>query len=354
MKRNNWLGLPPSLFIGAVILCVAVLTVINCSKKNKNPVTPNSNSCPVLTTTKVSEITRTTAKCGGTITSDGGAAVTARGVCWGTSQTPTIADHKTTDGAGTGSFTSLITELTGNTEYYARAYATNSEGTGYGDAVPFMPAVADVDGNTYQVVKIGNQWWMAENLKVTHYRNGGAIPNATGNADWSSRIISGAYCSYNNDTTYTAVYGNLYNWPAVNDIRNIAPVGWHVPSDEEWKELEMTLGMSKAEADAEGWRGTSQGGKLKEAGTAHWKSPNTGATNESGFSALPGGYRADVGTFYDIDSNAYFWSSTSLPNLCAYGRVLSSSHSGVSRKFSIGSWGFSVRCLRGEKPAVNP
>jgi uncharacterized protein (TIGR02145 family) len=123
--------------------------------------------------------------------------------------------------------------------------------------------VIDIDGNTYQAIKIGDQWWMAENLKVTHYRNGDPIPNVTDSTEWSN-LATEAYCVYENDESIAETYGYLYNWYVVNDSRNIAPEGWHVPTDEEWKELEMFLGMSQSEANGTGWRGTDEGGKLKE------------------------------------------------------------------------------------------
>jgi uncharacterized protein (TIGR02145 family) len=169
--------------------------------------------------------------------------------------------------------------------------------------------VTDIDRNVYHMVKIGNQWWMAENLKVTHYRNGDSIPNVTDNTAWSG-LSSGALCVFDNSEINADTYGYLYNWYAVNDIRNIAPAGWHVPTDEEWKTLEKYLGMSQSEADVTGWRGTDEGGKLKETGTAHWSSPNIGATNSSGYTALPGGFRYDNGDFSSLGVNAYFWSST--------------------------------------------
>ncbi len=154
---------------------------------------------PILTTVAVSAITQTTAQCGGNITSDGGATVTACGVCWSTNQTPTVADNKTTDGTGAGSFASSITGLTASTTYYVRAYATNSVGTGYGSAMSFTTTasgtVTDIDGNVYQIVTIGTQVWMAENLKVTHYRNGDAISNVTDNTTWRF-LTYGAYCEY--------------------------------------------------------------------------------------------------------------------------------------------------------------
>lgn len=214
---------------------------------------------PELTTTEVSSITDSTAVSDGTITSDGGATVTARGVCWGTTQTPTISDSKTTDGDGAGTFTSEITGLVSNTTYHARAYAKNSIGIRYGNTISFVTAapetstLTDIDGNIYQTVKIVDQWWMAENLKVTHYRNGDPIPNVTNNSDWGN-LSTGTYCAYNNDNVNISTYGLLYNWYAVADSRELAPTGWHVPTDEEWKQLEMSLGMSDSEANDRGWR----------------------------------------------------------------------------------------------------
>jgi uncharacterized protein (TIGR02145 family) len=205
--------------------------------------------------------------------------------------------------------------------------------------------VTDIDGNVYQTIKIGDQWWMMENLKVTHYRNGDPIPHVTNNSTWSG-LTTGAYCEYNNDVNNVATYGRLYNWYAVADPRNIAPEGWRVPSDEEWKQLEMYLGMSQAQADSTGGRGTDEGGKLKDTGTAHWTSPNTGATNETGFTALPGGYRHDYGTFYDLGYYAYFWSSTEFSSFSAWYRYLHYYDSRVRRLYLIKQVGFSVRCVR--------
>ncbi len=205
--------------------------------------------------------------------------------------------------------------------------------------------VTDIDGNLYQTIKIGNQWWMMENLKVTHYRNGDAIPNVTDGSTWSG-LTTGAYCNYNNDVNNVATYGRLYNWDAAVDSRNIAPVGWHVPTDAEWKQLEMYLGMSQTEADATGRRGTDEGGKLKEVGTAHWVSPNTGSTNESGFSALPGGHRNYDGIFSSMGRVAAFWSSTVRIGNGAWYRILGYDYSEVSRNSYSEQGGFSVRCVK--------
>lgn len=265
-------------------------------------------SMPVLTTMAVTDITQTTAISGGEITSDGGATVTARGVCWSTSQNPTISDSKTEDGTGAGSFTSSISGLVPNTGYYVRAYATNSAGTGYGSAMSFTTleeatGAVDADGNVYSTVVIGNQEWFAVNLKTTKYNNGTPIPNVTSNSDWGN-LTTGAYAWYeNNEATYKNAYGALYNWYAVN-TGNLCPTGWRVPTDAEWTTLANYVGGESV-----------AGGKLKSTRTApdahpRWESPNTGATDEYGFSALPGGYRSGSGGFSSIGGNGNWWSST--------------------------------------------
>ncbi len=194
--------------------------------------------------------------------------------------------------------------------------------------------VTDIDGNTYKTVKIGDQWWMAENLKVTHYRNGDAIPKVTNNNVWSG-LSTGAYCEYDNNSENVVTYGRLYNWYAVNDSRNIAPTGWHVPTDAEWQTLVDFLGGEKV-----------AGGKLKEAGKTHWYSPNAGANNGSGFAALPGGHRNyNYGFFHSVGCYAAFWSSTELTSFSAWYRYLFYLYSEVPRHDDDKRCGFSVRCV---------
>jgi uncharacterized protein (TIGR02145 family) len=199
--------------------------------------------------------------------------------------------------------------------------------------------VTDLDGNVYQTVTIGTQVCMAENLKVTHYRNGDPIPNITSDSDWTS-LTTGARCDYDNDADNVPVYGRLYNWYAVDDSRGIAPEGWHVPTDAEWQILVDYLGGSSV-----------AGGKMKatgtiEEGTGLWYHPNEGATNESDFSALPGGYRHLDGNFYYLGSYAYFWSSTEYSSYLAWYRLLSYYNSDVYRNYDLKQLGFSVRCVR--------
>ena len=317
---------------------------------------------PTVITSIVTDITNSSALCGGNVTDDGGAAVTTRGVCWSTSTSPTINDEFTVDGTGSGSYVSSITGLASETTYYVRAYASNSVGTGYDSEVSFTTlseteTVTDKDGNVYRTVPIGAQTWMAENLKVTQYSDGTLIPLVEDSLDWNALGTDDkAYGWYDNSTSNGDVYGVLYTWSAAvngvtgsdsnpSGVQGICPDGWHLPSDTEWKELEMFLGMSLSEADNIGDRGTDEGGKLKETGTAHWQSPNQGATNASGFTALPGGSHKDD-SFNLLHYNAYFWSATEYNVSNAWWRSLSSSNETVNRDFYDKYSGFSVRCVR--------
>lgn len=291
---------------------------------------------PDIYTTYVYDITASTATCGGRIiTNNGGATVTTKGVCWSIDQTPTIADSKTIDDTGFERFTSKMTGLSPNTKYYLRAYVTNSEGTGYGNELSFKTGetVTDIEGNVYNTITIGTQVWMIENLKATKYNDGTSIPNVTNNTAWGNLTTPG-YCWYNNDVSNKNLYGALYNWYAVN-TNKLAPQGWHVPTDAEWTTLTTFLGGESI-----------AGGKLKETGTSHWQSPNTGATNEPGFTALPGGYRSYVVTFYNICSYGGWWSSTEDDTIYAWFRSLYSDYSDAYRNGGDKSCGFSVRCVR--------
>ncbi len=183
-------------------------------------------------------------------------------------------------------------------------------------------------------IQIGTQKWMSKNLDVAFYRNGDPIPQVTDATAWAS-LTTGAWCYYNNDSTQGNKYGKLYNWYAVNDPRGLAPQGWHVPSDVEWTALETTLGGSSV-----------AGGKMKEAGTLNWTSPNTGGNNNSGFAGLPGGGRSNGGAFYDIGNGGYWWSSTEGTTNGAWYRSLSYYYGDVDRGSSNKAYGFSVRCLR--------
>jgi uncharacterized protein (TIGR02145 family) len=314
---------------------------------------------PTLTTIPISDITSTTAKSGGIVIGDCGSVVTARGIVWSTSPNPTVSlGTKTNDASGTGSFNSSLTGLSPNTTYYVRAYSINATGPGYGQEIAFttlslsfncgISILKDIDGNSYNTLQIGNQCWMKENLKVSKYRDGTVIPldesgGTEGNNDkqtWSSRT-NGARTVYGHSTVNLVTYGYLYNWFSVVDSKGLCPNGWHVPSDSEWTALTDFLGgLSVA------------GGKMKSFGTAYWNDPNTGATNESGFSVLPGGFRFSDGSFFNIRDFAFFWSATESESLHAWYRSLGSSIGNVRRSSVISDAyndklvGTSVRCLK--------
>jgi hypothetical protein len=212
-----------------------------------------ASSIPTVTTAAVTSLNQPSAISGGKVTSTGGAAVTARGVCWSTSSSPTISGAHTTDGSGNGTFTSSITGLSPNTIYYLRAYATNSVGTAYGNQLTFSTTnetgtVSDRDGNTYVTVRIGNQWWMAENLKTTRYNDNTEIPNVTDDDIWKDLITPAYCCIFNDPATYKNICGAIYNWYAINTGK-LCPSGWHVSTDNDWKTLEMYLGMTQEQAD---------------------------------------------------------------------------------------------------------
>ncbi len=194
--------------------------------------------------------------------------------------------------------------------------------------------MTDQQGNVYKTIVIGTQEWMAENLITTIYRNGNAIANVTDGAQWFG-LTTGAYCSYNNDSQYDCPYGKLYNWYTVADPRNVCPAGWHVPTDGEWTVLTAVLGGESV-----------AGGKMKNNGTLFWFSPNTNATNESGFSGLPGGERASAGPFGAGGINGGWWSSTDLGVEGARGRGLDYNGGGAFMINNYKKIGFSVRCLR--------
>jgi uncharacterized protein (TIGR02145 family) len=195
--------------------------------------------------------------------------------------------------------------------------------------------VSDIDGNTYKTIQIGTQTWMAENLKTTKYRNGESIAIMTDNSLWANNT-TGAWCYYNNDAMNNSSYGKLYNWYAAANNNNICPNGWHIPTNEEWTTLTNTLGGE-----------TIAGGKMKSTCTDFWETPNIDATNISGFSGLPGGYRIANGEFYDIRNDAIFWSFTEVNNLNAFFRTLKFIDGNVSYRDNVSKrYGFSIRCVK--------
>lgn len=196
----------------------------------------------------------------------------------------------------------------------------------------------DGDNNNYSIVEIGSQVWMAENLKTTKFNDGSAITLVADNTEWGN-LTSPGYCWFNNDVTHKEVYGALYNWYALdagsNDGKNVCPASWHVPFDEDWNTLTSFLGGE-----------TVAGGKMKETGLAHWYSPNTGATNESGFSALPGSFRYSNGGFDAIGTIGFYWSAKENISSTGWNRAIYSGYPDIYRMEYPKKAGFSVRCLK--------
>ncbi len=216
-------------------------------------------------------------------------------------------------------------------------------------AVQETGTMTDIDGNVYKTIKIGSQWWMAENLKVITYRNGHSIPQiTTDNAEWQNDV-SGAYCNYDNISDNHKIYGYLYNWYVITDTQNIAPAGWHIPSDVEWKEMEKVLGMSATEADKSGWRGTHEGEKIKKESPEGWSSYEAiWATNESGFNALGGNCRVfngEAGQPYGFKQTGFWWTNSYTDSVAVY-RYLDYKNANIFRGVCSRNYGFSIRCVK--------
>jgi len=284
-----------------------------------------STFVPTIESKSLSPKSGTTELSGGTILSDGYSAITAKGVVWDTSTNPTVSlSTKTNDGTGYSSFTSLMSPLIQFTNYYARAYATNGVGVGYGNQINFLGGVTDI--------VIGTQTWMVENLDVVKYRNGDTIPQVTDPTAWAA-LTTGAWCWYANSSSNGTTYGKLYNWYAVNDARGLAPVGYHVPTYTEWTTLTNYLGGDDL-----------AGGKMKS--TTLWNSPNTGATNDSGFTALPASFRGYDGGFVGIGEYFTCWSSSEYNTTEAWYLYLNYGFNYSSRSVFDKKSGYSVRLIK--------
>lgn len=297
-----------------------------------------NKSIPILSTNSLSALASSFFTTGGYISDDGGAEIVEKGVCWSTSPNPITSDNMIMDtDVGLGSFTIKIPNLNANTTYYVRAWAYNGFGIGYGDEIIIttLETVTDINSNVYNTVKIGNQIWTLENLEATHYNDGTSIANVTSDGTWVNLTTPG-YCWYDNNINNKEKYGALYNYYVMDNSLNVCPEGWHVPSESEWIVLSDYLGGESI-----------AGGKLKEEGTVNWAEPNTGATNESGFTALPAGARIMfTGVFNGINESCGWWSST--PNTTD--QAWRSGLGYNTTTFGIGSNykknGHSIRCLK--------
>lgn len=337
-----------------VFIIFSAVTFTSCQKKTE---------LPVVTTVAVSSITTSGAIAGGNVTNDGGADVTARGVCWTIGENPEVKNNKTTDGSGTGVFVSNIINLDSRKRYYVRAYATNSAGTAYGNQVRFVTlsnsnvnykqgvsfdTIYDIEGNAYRTITISRRksgkvtsvltddislgdHWMAENLKVTLFNDGTPIPYQTDNNLWKN-LTTPAYCYYFNTPGYQDTYGVLYNWYASHSGK-LCPDGWHVAKYQDWVNLIEAVGGEDI-----------AGGELKETGFLHWISPNTGATNDWGFNGLPGGFRESNGLFYQMGKVGAWWAESESTD--AWHFWLHNESAGTNITATQKVEGYSVRCVK--------
>lgn len=291
-------------------------------------VTFNTRAYPVLLTPVSENVSLTSFDIKATATSVDGS-ITEQGICWSKQPMPDVNDNKITSEPGAG-ITAKVSDVASGDIYYVRTYVINDVGTFYSNEIVVTTQAIDYDGNIYNTVKIGNQLWMVENLKVTHYRNGDYLEYVGTGEDWSNSP-EGVFCDYKDYAPFANVYGRLYNRKAITDVRNICPEGWRLPKQEDWTELFNYLGGAHV-----------AGGKLKEVGTSHWASPNTGATNSVGFTALPGGYRNSAG-FFDLGKSFSVWSdpSSQVAQVMFYDGI----HMGGTSN-DVNHVGFSIRCIK--------
>lgn len=315
--------------------------------------TIDGRSYPIVNTIAASNIDKTESTLNAEIEVDGNENISERGFFWSEIANPNSSSAKLVYSGTNNTFGANLTGLVENNTYYFRAYCINNGVMKLGEILSFktntdMPAnMVDIDGNIYPVVKIGAQVWAAENLRTTKFADGSSIPYVSGSSQWES-MSSAARCFYNNDANINSVSGTLYNWYATVDPRKLCPNGWHVSTDQDWKTMETFLGMPASELENFAWRGESEnvGGKLKK--TTGWSSPNSGATNETGFNSIASGYRSWAGLFVSqsIFNNNSIWTSTqSTPFPIVRGML--SDRTGVVRANTLDPrTGYSIRCVK--------
>ncbi|OFY36262.1 MAG: hypothetical protein A2W91_05605 [Bacteroidetes bacterium GWF2_38_335] len=323
-----------------------VVAVVSCKKEDTKEVDEDipSVSAPTITTDTITNITLNTAIVSCSITNNGGSKIIERGIVWSINFTPMFSDNVLIYDYNDiiGSYCMTINDLICNSTYYVRAYTKTDVGITYGNTLTFNTkpnsiifnsdllygTVTDIDGNEYKTITIGTQTWMAENLEVKRFRNGDSIPY---NINFGIVNSASYYIHYN----YPNVsYGLYYNWWAAHDERNIAPEGWHVPTIEEVNILIEFLGGNEF-----------SGGKLKESGTNHWLYINANGTNESGFTALPGGGFNSTGSFQYIGETGLWWCSTEYTSSDAYIFILYNELGSINTGPIHKEKGYSIRCI---------
>lgn len=319
----------------AVIMVCSMILLHGCKKNEESEIT---NVQTTLLNVEINAVTFS-----GNVSFKG--SIIDMGFCWSLENIPTVDDFKISHGANTNqtgieNYESEITDFIHNTKYFVRAYATNNEGTVYGNEEIFVidikpgEEIKDVDGNNYKTAIIGTQGWMAENLRVTHFANGNTLYYVSDPKEWFSKFTSPLYGVYNNDPDNIEIYGLLYNPGALNG-GILCPEGWRIPIVEDWEKLAMFLnGSDRA------------GGYVKEAGTSHWMNPNIGANNISGFNAIGAGIRTLNGYYDELGIYSKWWTKLQF----GYYSYTAVYHRNSSMIISSGrenyNRGYSIRCIK--------
>ena len=332
----------------ALALALMLIIVVSCKKDEKKEEEKNTPAAPSAYTDSVSYISQTWTTLNAIVTPGYLMTTVKFEYDTSTAYTHTVsANPDTISGKTSGKRSIEITGLKPNTRYHFRAVATNSMGTSIGSDRTFTTLaeytpdivfntdlvydqVTDIQGRTYKTIQLGSQVWMAENLATRQYNDGTTIPQVSNPTFWQA-LTDGALCWYENSST---LYGSLYNWHAVNSGK-LCPAGWHVPTDEEWNTMIAAVGGINI-----------AGGKLKEAGTLHWLTPNTGAENSTGFTAVPGGYRYYTGTFSNSKRYGYWWTGNESTSTNGYVRAMNYSYTYIDRLSFDKRSGASVRCIK--------
>jgi uncharacterized protein (TIGR02145 family) len=311
----------------SIISTLIIIIIVSCEDENV-----------AILTKEVKDINQISAMCFGQISDNEG--IVEKGFCWDTLPNPSIDKKKITVTLGSTTFSGLIRPLKPLTTYYIRAYVTTRSSVYYGNEIQITTLnnifVDPRDERIYKMITIGTQTWMAENLNAIKFNDGTDIPLVTNSSVWDY-IETPGYCWYeNNQVVFGETYGPLYNWYAVQ-TQKLCPLGWHVPTDSEWNALIIYCGGDQV-----------AGNKLKESKNSHWSFPNTGATNETGFTALPGGFRDYNGDFITVNLLGYWWCSTEGGDWSAWYRYMHKDFSNVFRINENKQRGFSVRCIKDE------
>ncbi|PLX05552.1 MAG: hypothetical protein C0598_14350 [Marinilabiliales bacterium] len=315
-----------------IVIFMTALSFISCNKKDLPKTLAKVEIADII-------IGDTSLICSIRFLTDGNDEIIAKGVCWSTTKMPIINNNRTTDGAGKEDYQSIIEGLIQTGVYYVRPYAENSICISYGDIIKVQTLegdgkqIIDYDGNIYNTVEIGNQIWSTKNSYATHFQNG---DNIYENKDAELYETDLSNDSLVQPIIYgiknTAYYGTTFTWEKVVDKRNICPKGWHPANNEDWQQLITTLGGP-----------INAGAKMKEVGIEHWHKPNVGATNESGFTALPGGYNNSIW----VGLYAFWWSAgQEYDSTNAYGWFLKYDEIEAYNFYANKKVGMTVRCVK--------